>query len=74
MQNKGEKMKLAAIVLTYNPEEIGVDVVAKNITTYAGACERVYIVDNSLKPSRIPFEGCTFIHNKNVGGIGGGTT
>lgn len=42
-------MKLAAVVVLYEPEEIGLEKVISNIKSYSPCCEKLYIVDNSQK-------------------------
>lgn len=41
-------MKLAAVVIWYNPLEIGEEKIIQNILSYSSYCEKIYIVDNSL--------------------------
>lgn len=57
---RGIKMKIAAVVILYNPAHD----VAKNIQSYFGAIDKLYIVDNSLKAASQVRE--TFINQKNV--------
>lgn len=68
-------MKLAAIVVWYNPLEIGEEKIVQNIISYASYCEKIYIVDNSSNlneelAKKIP--NSIYISNKNIGGIAGG--
>ena len=76
-------MKLAAIVLLYNPKPSELETISSNIKTYAEHCEHIYLVDNSpnmicqeaverLTPNNMTGGGTTYIHNANRGGIGGG--
>ncbi|MDR0602911.1 MAG: glycosyltransferase, partial [Bacteroidales bacterium] len=39
---------IAPIVIWYNPENLGEDTAVKNILTYSGLFNKVYIIDNSL--------------------------
>ena len=68
-------MKLAAVVIWYNPLEIGEEKIIQNILSYSSYCENIYIVDNSSDlheelAKKIP--NSIYISNKNVGGIAGG--
>lgn len=68
-------MKLAAVVIWYNPLEIGEEKIIQNILSYSSYCEKIYIVDNSSAlheelAKKIP--NSIYISNKNVGGIAGG--
>ena len=68
-------MKLAAVVIWYNPLEIGEEKIIQNILSYSSYCEKIYIVDNSADlhgelAKKIP--NSIYISNKNVGGIAGG--
>ena len=68
-------MKLAAVVIWYNPLEIGEEKIIQNIFSYSSYCEKNYIVDNSSDlheelAKKIP--NSIYISNKNVGGIAGG--
>lgn len=67
-------MKIAAVVVLYNPEEIGIDSVVSNIISYESFVDKIYLIDNSLNEhfdlaTRI--KNSEFISNKNKGGIGG---
>lgn len=67
-------MKLAAVVVLYEPEEIGLEKVISNIKSYSPCCEKLYIVDNSQKTHekiKDKFHSCAYISNKNAGGIAG---
>ncbi len=68
-------MKLAAVVIWYNPLEIGEEKIIQNILSYSSYCEKIYIVDKSSAlheelTKKIP--NSIYISNKNVGGIAGG--
>ena len=68
-------MKLAAVVIWFNPLEIGEEKIIQNILSYSSYCEKIYIVDNSSDlheelAKKIP--NSIYISNKNVGGIAGG--
>ena len=68
-------MKLAAVVIWYNPLEIGEEKIIQNILSYSSYCEKIQIVDNSSDlheelAKKIP--NSIYISNKNVGGIAGG--
>lgn len=68
-------MKLAAVVIWFNPLEIGEEKIIQNILSYSSYCEKIYIVDNSADlheelSKKIP--NSIYISNKNVGGIAGG--
>lgn len=68
-------MKLAAVVVLYEPEEIGLEKVINNINSYTPYCEKLYIVDNSQKMHEEitdSFKCCAYILNKNEGGLAGG--
>ncbi len=67
-------MKLAAVVVLYEPEEIGLEKVISNIKSYSPCCGKLYIVDNSQKTHeeiKNSFPSCAYISNKNAGGIAG---
>ena len=68
-------MKLAAVVIWFNPLEIGEEKIIQNILSYSSYCKKIYIVDNSSDlheglAKKIP--NSIYISNKNVGGIAGG--
>ncbi len=67
-------MKLAAVVIWFNPLELGEDKIIKNVLSYGAFCDKVYIVDNRQAlheelSKKIP--GCVYLSNKNEGGIAG---
>ncbi len=67
-------MKIAAVVVLYNPEEIGLSKIITNINSYAPYCEKLYIVDNSQalhEEIKDHFSSCAYNSNKNAGGIAG---
>ncbi len=67
-------MKLAAVVVLYELEEIGFEKVISNIRSYSPYCSKIYIVDNSQKlheEIKNSFDSCEYISNKNAGGIAG---
>lgn len=65
-------MKLAAVIVLYNPEELGIENIKNNIETYRKYCEHIYLVDNSkCQHENFIFEA-TYIFNGNKGGLGGG--
>ena len=61
-------MKLAAIVLLYNPKPSELETISSNIKTYAEHCEHIYFVDNS--PNMICQEAVERLIPNNM--IGGG--
>lgn len=65
-------MKLAAVVVLYNPEELGIENIKNNIETYRKYCEHIYLVDNSECPHENFIFNATYIFNGNKGGLGGG--
>ena len=68
-------MKLAAVVIWFNPLEIGEEKIIQNILSYSSYCEKIYIVDNSADLHEELAKKITnsiYISNKNVGGIAGG--
>lgn len=70
-------MKLAAAVILYEPEKIGIDKVRTNIQSYALYVGTVYVVDNSPKEMTSSKEianrvsKSVYIYNGNKGGIAG---
>ena len=42
-------MKLAAVVVLYEPEKIGIEKIFSNLESYCSYCEKIYLVDNSAK-------------------------
>lgn len=70
-------MKLAATVILYKPEEIGMDTVKANIQSYAFYSDIIYVVDNSPEETMANRElassigKCVYIYNGNKGGIAG---
>ena len=70
-------MKLAAAVILYKPEEIGMDTVKTNIQSYASYSDIIYVVDNSPEKTMSNREiassigKCVYIYNGNKGGIAG---
>ena len=68
-------MNIAAVVVLFNPNDIGLDSVTKNIFSYAHSVKTLYLVDNSLSDNSkiaelIPH--CIYLKNNNIGGIAGG--
>lgn len=67
-------MKIAAVVILYKPEEIGLDIIKSNILSYSGHVDKLYLIDNSPSPSsalKDEFDGCFYYHNNNKNGIAG---
>ena len=67
-------LNIAAVVILYNPEEIGITAVIQNIQSYSHCMKKIYIIDNS-KNEHTEFlqyiPDCIYIFNENKGGIGG---
>lgn len=67
-------MNIAAIVILFNPENIGEDKLLANIKSYSSEVKKIYVVDNSKETheelaSKIP---CSeYLYNGNKGGIAG---
>lgn len=69
-----DNIKLAAIVIWFNPETIGVKKIIENIKSYSTYIDKVYIVDNSpIKHRELStnIENSFYIFNNNKGGIAG---
>lgn len=67
-------MKICAVVILYNPEEIGLESVIRNINSYAEYMRKIYIIDNSSSEHAEIAEklkNTVYFSNKNKGGIGG---
>ena len=66
--------KIAAVIIWYNPKDLGLDKILFNISTYSDFFDKLYIVDNSQNDNS---DICNFLsnsvylQNKNKGGIGG---
>ena len=66
--------KIAAVIIWYNPKDLGFDKILFNISTYSDFFDKLYIVDNSQNDNS---DICNFLsnsvylQNKNKGGIGG---
>lgn len=67
-------MKLAAIIVLYNPESLGLYNLIRNISSYSSRCERIFLIDNSLNDNSYLlkyFNNATYLSNKNLNGIAG---
>lgn len=67
-------LNLAAIVIIYNPEELGISIVIENIKSYSPYVQKIYLVDNSKNEHEelsAQIENSVYIFNGNKGGIGG---
>lgn len=67
-------MKLAAVVILFKPENIGIEKIKNNIDSYSKYVDKLYLIDNS--PSENPeirdtFPHCYYQLNGNKGGIAG---
>ncbi len=68
-------MNIAAIIVLFEPESIGLEKIISNIKSYSGYCSKIYIVDNSSNSHEQiteTIDNCIYISNKNEGGIAGG--
>lgn len=67
-------MKLCAVIILYNPEEIGINSIIENINTYSAYTQKLFIIDNSQNENeeiKKHFPDAFYFLNKNKGGIGG---
>lgn len=66
-------MKLAAVVVLYEPEKIGIEKIFSNLESYCSYCEKIYLVDNSAKEHDFNNKNfnLVYIFNQNKGGIAG---
>lgn len=67
-------MKLAAIIVLFEPEKIGLEKIEKNIKSYQNFVDKLFIIDNSSKPTleiKNLFPNCFYALNFNKGGIAG---
>lgn len=70
-------MNLSATVILYNPQEIGISRVIKNIQSWSSYCKKIYIIDNSPYKTTDTeiicnsIENSFYIYNGNKGGIAG---
>lgn len=70
-------MNLSATVILYNPQEIGISRVIKNIQSWSSYCKKIYIIDNTPYKTTDTeiicnsIENSFYIYNGNKGGIAG---
>lgn len=65
-------MNIAAIIVLFEPETIGIQKIVSNIKSYCEYCNKIYIIDNSENLHKQIAENiynCVYISNKNIGGI-----
>lgn len=66
--------KIAAIIIWYNPNNIGEKKIVSNINSYSKYFSKIYIIDNSKvsnKELSDKITKCKYIQNYNIGGIAG---
>lgn len=66
--------KLAAVIIWYNPEDLGIETIIRNINSYNKYFSKLYIVDNSKTSNEsltTLIENCKYTQNYNNGGIAG---
>lgn len=71
-----EEFNLAAVVIWYKPETIGIEKILENINSYGPQVGKIYIVDNSPQENHEYFSrlsNSVYIYNNNKGGIAGAT-
>lgn len=71
-----EEFNLAAVVIWYKPETIGIEKILENINSYGPQVGKIYIVDNSPQKNHEYFSrlsNSVYIYNNNKGGIAGAT-
>lgn len=67
-------MKIAAVVIWYNPRSLKDNKAVSNIKSYAGKMNKIIIVDNSSEDNSSLaslIDNSQYISNKNIGGIAG---
>lgn len=70
-------MNLSATVILYNPQEIGISNVIKNIRSWSLYCKKIYVIDNTPYLTQATKDICNsiensfYIYNGNRGGIAG---
>lgn len=67
-------MKLAAVVVLFEPEKIGLKKIQSNIESYSDFVDRIFLIDNSSESNAELFSAIKkseYMQNRNKGGIAG---